>query len=81
MQEIKDHPNYQLFNLNTCGDYADSRVALGDKTAINEFPWYAALVLKIENVSKIICGGSLITERYVSFVNCRNISIAIIIIS
>lgn len=79
MQKIKDHPSYQLFNLTTCGDYKQDRMAFGEKTLLNEFPWHAMLIHKKNDRSEIIvCGGSLISDKYVRFMNSMNINITII---
>ncbi|KAL9705719.1 hypothetical protein quinque_009237 [Culex quinquefasciatus] len=57
---------YQMQNtlLNNCGKYYPyhSRVANGQNTRYNEFPWMALL---IDSSGNIICGGSLISARFV----------------
>jgi hypothetical protein len=51
-----------------CGvanDKAESKITGGEKTAPNEFPWQAILVVKSESDETHQCGGSLIADRWI----------------
>lgn len=66
IDELKAHRNYALFNNRKCGDSTDNRIANGNTTGLYEFPWMALIKYVMRDKSeKFLCGGSLITSRYV----------------
>ena len=70
MQSLKNHKNYPLFNTSSCGISTSLRIAFGKNTTINQYPWIALLNYKINDNETFMCGGSLISSRYVrSFSN------------
>ncbi|KAG4079962.1 hypothetical protein HA402_006274 [Bradysia odoriphaga] len=63
--DASDHPNLNLLPLTNCGDILEQKLSNGNKTDLFEFPWMA--LLRYENGGNIesLCGGSLISDRYV----------------
>lgn len=57
------HKNYNLFNDRKCGSQSSNRVANGEVTDLNEFPWMALLQYRVDNYLKFHCGGSLINGK------------------
>lgn len=65
---IKNHPNINLINNRQCGVSTANKIWAGYEASIGQFPWYALLEYKSkfdEDNKKFLCGGSLISSRYV----------------
>lgn len=73
MEALKTSVNYALFDNDNCGLNVVDRIAFGNDTQINENPWIA--LIYYENIAA--CGGSLISDRYESTPNIKNISLII----
>lgn len=56
----------ELRSADQCGSLTMSdNIVGGEETELAEFPWVAALSYTNGRVSKFLCGGSLINDRYV----------------
>jgi hypothetical protein len=62
--DYENHPNFKLFNFDTCGQIGSSnRIANGVKVGLFELTWNAQLGYKDDDTDEIKfgCGGSLIS--------------------
>lgn len=67
MEELKASDNFALFDNQNCGQLMTERLANAQTTRINENPWMALIKYRENDIDRFICGGSLISSRYVSF--------------
>ena len=65
MEGLKASENFALFDNSKCGQDLSERLAFGKNTQINENPWMALLNHRYNDTESFICGGSLISSRYV----------------
>lgn len=63
--DASDHPNLNLLPLDHCGDILEQKLSNGNKTNLFEFPWMALLRYDVDGNTESLCGGSLISDRYV----------------
>lgn len=54
-----------MLPFNTCGPIWTDKISNGNKTDLFEYPWMALLQYDTSSGLKFLCGGSLISERYV----------------
>ncbi|XP_044755195.1 serine protease easter-like [Coccinella septempunctata] len=60
------HDNLQLLPLDTCGNVRlYSRITNGENPQLGQFPWMAMLFYTTSNGPDFLCGGSLISDKYV----------------
>ncbi|XP_047120532.1 serine protease easter-like [Schistocerca piceifrons] len=64
-QNPLQHPNIRLLPMDTCGQDDSDRITRGNVTAVNQYPWMALLGYSNGGPVSFLCGGSLITSRYV----------------
>lgn len=62
--EAENHRNQHLLPKN-CGAEVSSKIVGGEEAKIDEFPWVVLLQKKINNSSRFVCAGSLISPLYV----------------
>jgi secreted trypsin-like serine protease len=66
---VENHKNFRLINSELCGYNLRFKVFDGVKAHIYEFPWLALLAYRvnshIEGAREFLCGGTLISSRYV----------------
>lgn len=63
-QSYEEHPNYNLFDLEKCGELSvRRRIAHGAYAAVLEFPWAALIGYKVNNDVIFLCGGTLISGK------------------
>lgn len=67
LPDVGKHPNLRLLENDTCGNLVESKIILGEKTGVTDFPWMALIAYKVngEGSPQFGCGGSLVTKRYV----------------
>ncbi|CAK1550567.1 unnamed protein product [Leptosia nina] len=61
---VSNHPNLRLLPEN-CGSIENDRIFGGNRTSLFEMPWMVLLSYQSGRGTKLSCGGTLITERYV----------------
>ncbi|XP_026315078.1 CLIP domain-containing serine protease 2-like isoform X2 [Hyposmocoma kahamanoa] len=65
LPDIQGHKNLALLP-GKCGPFSDDfRILGGDKAALYEMPWMVLIAYDSPRGSRLSCGGTLITERYV----------------
>ncbi|XP_045474984.1 phenoloxidase-activating factor 1-like [Harmonia axyridis] len=61
-----DNENQDVLPFNSCGNVRmHSRIIYGEKPILGEFPWMAMLFYTTSKGPEFLCGGSLISEKYV----------------
>ena len=56
----------KIFIYQECGQATrNDRIVGGDVTEPNEYPWQAAILNKTDELNAVLCGGTLITEKWV----------------
>ncbi|KAL3268351.1 hypothetical protein HHI36_007467 [Cryptolaemus montrouzieri] len=67
--EIEDkiqHKNIDLLPTENCGPISlNSRIIHGKEAVLGEFPWMALIVYSTNNGPDFLCGGTLISDKYI----------------
>ncbi|XP_046401602.1 uncharacterized protein LOC124167662 [Ischnura elegans] len=62
---VSNHPNWRLLRTDTCGADVSDRIFGGEEANLKEYPWLALLQYQTSKGRQFLCGGSLISTRYV----------------
>ncbi|XP_071450626.1 CLIP domain-containing serine protease HP8-like [Hetaerina americana] len=62
---VANHPNWRYLRTDTCGADVNDRIFGGEEAHLKEYPWLALLEYQTQSGRQFLCGGSLISTRYV----------------
>lgn len=54
-----------ILSSTRCGQVSGDKISNGEQASLSEFPWMALLEYDTVGKNKYLCGGSIITNRYV----------------
>ncbi|XP_071450627.1 CLIP domain-containing serine protease B4-like [Hetaerina americana] len=65
VSNVDNHPNWSYLRTDVCGADVNDRIFGGEEANLKEYPWLALLEYQTRNGRQFLCGGSLISNRYV----------------
>ena len=63
--DVSNHTNLRLLPTSNCGPINAEKLSGGNSTDLFEFPWMVLLQYETRTGLDFLCGGSLISSRYV----------------
>lgn len=63
--DLMKHINVRLLPVQNCGPIWTDKISNGNMTDLFEYPWMALLQYETSTGLNFLCGGSLISQKYV----------------